>query len=91
MMRISCMKLPNRAGARVFTILALVACFAFGSVQAADSGLRRHAEGAYDAASGVYMVVKDDDLSAIAERFGANVAEWLAVTRLPSRPGSTRR
>jgi arylsulfatase len=78
------LQLLNRAGLRVFTILAVAACFAFGSVQAADSGPRQHAEGSYDAASGVYTVVAGDDLSTIAERLGVTVAALKEQNKLRS-------
>ena len=47
----------------VFSALALLACLAFGAVQAADQGPRRYAEGAFDAATGAYTVVKGDELA----------------------------
>jgi hypothetical protein len=37
MMRVLSLHLLNRAGASVLTTLVVAACFAFGSVQAADS------------------------------------------------------
>ena len=50
-------------------VLILLGCLSFGSAQAADTTPRQHAQGAYDAATGAYTVVKGDDLAAIAERF----------------------
>jgi LysM repeat protein len=51
--------------------LALAVCLALaGSLQAADSGARRHAEGSYDPSTGTYTVAPGDDLGVIAERFG---------------------
>jgi arylsulfatase len=41
-----------------------------------------YAEGQYDAGSGVYTVVKGDDLAAIAERFGVAVAELKSQNKL---------
>jgi hypothetical protein len=46
-----------------WSVLALSACLAFGSAQATAQGPRHHAKGEYDAATGIYEVVKDDDLS----------------------------
>ena len=45
---------------------------------------RRYAEGAFDAATGAYTVVKGDDLAAIAERFGVAVAELKEGNQLGS-------
>ena len=84
MMRFLFPQLLYSAGYRVFTTLALAACFAAGSVQAADSEPRRHAEGTYDAASGVYTVVAGDDLSTIAERLGVTVAALKEQNKLRS-------
>jgi arylsulfatase len=55
-----------------------------GAVQAADTGTHPHAEGAFDAPSGVYTVVKGDDLAAVAERFGVTVADLKEGNRLGS-------
>lgn len=49
--------------------IAVLACFLFGGVQAADQGPRLHAEGQYDAATTIYTVAEGDDLFAIGERF----------------------
>jgi arylsulfatase A-like enzyme/LysM repeat protein len=68
----------------ICSILALLACLVFGSVQAADTGPRPHAQGQYDAATATYGVVADDDLAAIAERFGVAVAELKAQNKLGS-------
>jgi hypothetical protein len=64
--------------------LAVLACFIFGSAQAADSGPHKHAEGQYDAASGSYSVAPGDDLDAIAERFGVSVTELKTLNKLES-------
>jgi arylsulfatase A-like enzyme/LysM repeat protein len=68
----------------ICSILTLLACLVFGSVQAADTGPRPHAQGQYDAATATYGVVADDDLAAIAERFGVAVAELKAQNKLGS-------
>ena len=64
--------------------LVLLAGLVVASVQAADRGPLKHAEGQYDAASGVYTIVKGDDLAAIAERFGVTVADLKAQNKLGS-------
>ncbi|WP_296810703.1 DUF1214 domain-containing protein [Thiocapsa sp.] len=64
--------------------IALVCLGVAGTVQAGDSGPRRHAEGQYDPATATYRVVKDDDLTAIAERLGVSVAELRAANGLGS-------
>ncbi|MGB5831444.1 MAG: haloacid dehalogenase-like hydrolase [Thiohalocapsa sp.] len=51
------------------SVLALTACLAIASVQAADQRARHHAKGEYDAATGTYEVVKGDELIKIGERF----------------------
>lgn len=45
-----------------------------GGTQAADSGPRAHAQGSFDAATGIYTVASGDDLGAIAERFGLRLS-----------------
>jgi hypothetical protein len=72
--------------------LALLVALTAGSLQAADSGPRHHAEGAYNDAAATYTVVKGDDLAAIAERLGVSVAELRQANRLTSdliEPGQT--
>ncbi len=64
--------------------LILVAGLVAGGAHAADRGPLKFAEGSYDAASGVYTVVKGDDLDAIAERFGVAVAELKSQNKLAS-------
>ena len=66
-------------------VVALLVCVAAGSVQAADSGARHHAEGTFDAATGAYLVVKGDDLYEIAERFGVTVDELKSTNKLASQ------
>jgi len=78
------LKLPNRAGLRVFSILALTACFACSSVQAADKGSRHHARGEYDTATFTYVVVEGDDLVAISERFEIPVDSLKQQNKLAS-------
>lgn len=55
-----------------------------GTADAGDTGPRPRAEGSYDAAIATYQVVKGDDLSAIAERFGVSVAGLKDANRLAS-------
>jgi hypothetical protein len=72
------------------SVLALSACLAFGSAQAADQGARHHAEGDYDAAAGTYEVVKGDDLIKIGERFEVPLDRLKAENNLSSdviKPG----
>ena len=52
-----------------WSVLALSACLAFGSAQAADQGPRHHAKGEYDTVTAIYEVVKGDELIVIGERF----------------------
>ncbi len=52
--------------------------------QAADTGPRRHAEGAFDASGAVYTVVAGDDLDAIGARFGVTVEALKAANDLAS-------
>ena len=72
------------------SVLALSACLAFGSAQAADQGARQHAKGEYDAATGTYEVVKGDDLTKIGERFEVPLDTLKAENNLSSdliKPG----
>ncbi|WP_200386397.1 HdeA/HdeB family chaperone [Thiocapsa imhoffii] len=64
--------------------MALTLCLAFGSVQAADTGPRAHAEGKYDAATSTYVVVEGDDLFAIGQRFKVSVDALKAANNLTS-------
>jgi LysM repeat protein len=66
------------------SVLALTACLTFGSVQAADTGPRAHAEGKYDSATATYVVVAGDDLFAIGERFKVSVDALKAQNKLTS-------
>jgi hypothetical protein len=66
------------------SVLALTACLAFGSVQAADTGPRAHAEGKYDSATATYRVVEGDDLFSISERFQVSVDALKAANKLTS-------
>lgn len=55
--------------------LALAFCLAFAAgARAGDGGSRHHAEGSYDAATGIYTVAAGDELGAIALRFGVSVS-----------------
>jgi len=65
-------------------VLAALACFVFGSVQAADKGLRHHARGEYDTVTATYVVVEGDELIAISERFEIPVADLKAQNQLSS-------
>ena len=72
------------------SVLALAACLSIASVQAADQGARHHAEGDYDAATGIYEVVKGDDLIKIGERFEVPLDTLKAENNLGSdviKPG----
>jgi LysM repeat protein len=59
-------------------------CLAAGSVQATDTGPRHQAEGPFAAATGTYVVVRDDDLDAIAQRFGVTLEELMKGNKLRS-------
>ncbi len=66
------------------TALALLSCLSVGGVLAADTGPRRHAEGALDATTGIYEVVNGDDLFEIAKRFGVSVVDLKEGNKLGS-------
>ncbi|UHD17589.1 HAD family hydrolase [Thiocapsa bogorovii] len=87
----SILELPFTTKCKVAcSVLALSACLAFGSAQAADQGARHHAEGDYDAATGTYEVVKGDDLIKIGERFEVPLDTLKAENNLSSdviKPG----
>ncbi|MGB5733895.1 MAG: LysM peptidoglycan-binding domain-containing protein [Thiohalocapsa sp.] len=87
----SILKLPFTTKCKAAcSVLALSACLAFGSAQAADQGARQHAEGDYDAAAGTYEVVKGDDLTKIGERFEVPLDTLKAENNLSSdviKPG----
>ena len=81
------LKFPNPAllaWRRLLAAVTVTVCLGAGAVQAADEGPRRYAEGAFDAATGAYTVVKGDELAAIAQRFGVTVAELKARNQLGS-------
>jgi len=65
---------PRRLRVDLVLAVALAVAGVAGAAQAADGGPRRHAQGAYDAASGVYTVAPGDDLGDIAQRFGVSVS-----------------
>jgi LysM repeat protein len=77
---------PSRQSAlkTVCSVVALAACLAFGSAQAADTGPRAHAEGKYDSATATYVVVAGDDLFAISQRFKVSVDALKAANNLTS-------
>jgi len=87
----SILELPFTTQCKVAcSVLALSACLAFSSAQAADQGARHHAEGDYDAATGTYEVVKGDDLIKIGERFEVPLDSLKAENNLSSdliKPG----
>ncbi len=83
-MKFKLLDLAPLAWRRFVTAMAVLVCLGAGAVQAADQGPRRYAEGVFDAASGAYMVVKGDDLAAIAERFGITVADLKEGNKLSS-------
>ncbi len=64
----------------------LIAGFALigAGALAADGGARAHAEGQYDASTNTYTVAAGDELSAIAERFGATVDALEAQNKFTS-------
>ncbi len=66
------------------SILALTACLAAGSAQAADKGSRHHARGQYNAATATYLVVDGDELVVIGERFEVPVDTLKEKNKLPS-------
>ncbi len=71
--------------AAAYVICMGVLGLAVGSALASgDSGPRKYAEGAYDAATDTYTVIAGDDLSGIAERFGTTVGELEMLNRLTS-------
>jgi len=65
---------PRRLRVHLVLAVALAVAGVAGAAQAADGGPRHHAQGTYDAASGVYTVAPGDDLGDIAQRFGVSVA-----------------
>src|SRR5512143_1436367 len=70
--------------------LAVLACFVFGSVQAADKGSRHHARGEYDTVTATYVVVEGDDRVTISERFEIPIDDLKAQNQLNSneiKPG----
>jgi hypothetical protein len=77
---------PSRRSAlkAACSVAALTACLAFGSVHAADTGPRAHAEGKYDSATATYVVVEGDDLFAISQRFKVSVDALKAANKLSS-------
>jgi len=78
-------KSPFTTGLKIScSALALAACLAAGSAQAADKGTRHHARGEYDAVTTTYIVVEGDDLVAISERFEIPVDVLRAQNQLGS-------
>ncbi|MGB5064529.1 MAG: sulfatase-like hydrolase/transferase, partial [Candidatus Competibacter sp.] len=72
------------------SVLALTACLAIGSAQAADQGSRHHAKGEYDTVTATYGVVEGDELIVISERFQVPVDTLKAQNNLTSdviKPG----
>ncbi|QQS54216.1 MAG: sulfatase-like hydrolase/transferase [Candidatus Competibacteraceae bacterium] len=72
------------------SVLALTACLAIGSAQAADQGSRHHAQGQYDTVTATYGVVEGDELIVIGERFQVPVDTLKARNKLTSdeiKPG----
>jgi arylsulfatase len=70
--------------------LALTACLAAGSAQAADQGARHHAKGQYDTVTATYGVVEGDELIVISERFQVPVDTLKEQNKLRSdeiKPG----
>jgi LysM repeat protein/phosphoglycolate phosphatase-like HAD superfamily hydrolase len=72
------------------SVLALTACLAFGSAQAADQGALHHAKGEYDTVTAIYEVVEGDELIVIGERFEVPLDSLKAENDLSSdviKPG----
>lgn len=65
-----------------FGAWAVLAGLLAGGVQAADTGLRHHAQGHYDAVAGTYEVAAGDDLEAIGKRFQIPVGDLKRVNNL---------
>jgi LysM repeat protein len=63
-------RLALRSAALVWATCLVLAAGAL----AADGGPRHHAQGGYDAATGIYTVVSGDELGAIALRFGVSIS-----------------
>jgi len=66
------------------SVLAVTACLAIGTAQAADKGPRHHAQGQFDTVTATYVVVEGDDLIAIGERFEVPVEALTAHNKLAS-------
>ncbi|WP_245731668.1 sulfatase-like hydrolase/transferase [Thiocapsa roseopersicina] len=63
-------------------ILLVGLALAVGSAWAADQGARRHAQGQFDGATGLYVVAEGDDLSAIGERLEVSAAALKAANQI---------
>jgi hypothetical protein len=75
----------HRRGKRLgLTALALLFALGLGTTFGADSGPRHHAQGEYDSAAAVYLVVEGDDLIAISERFSVSVGDLKGHNKLAS-------
>jgi arylsulfatase len=87
----SFLKSPGPAGLKATcSTLALAALLATGSVQSADQGARRHAQGAYDPVTATYVVAEGDELDIISERFGVTADQLKKQNPLSSdalKPG----
>ena len=78
-------KAPFTTGLKIAcSVLALTACLAAGSAQAANQGSRHHAQGQYDTVTATYVVVEGDELAAIGERFEIPVDALKAQNKLSS-------
>ncbi|MCK7577539.1 MAG: LysM peptidoglycan-binding domain-containing protein [Chromatiales bacterium] len=78
-------KRPSRPGLKTAcSVLALTACLAIGSAQAADQGARHHAKGQYDTVTATCGVVEGDELIVIGERFQVPVETLKAQNQLTS-------
>ncbi|MGE5152934.1 MAG: LysM peptidoglycan-binding domain-containing protein [Bdellovibrio bacteriovorus] len=63
-----------RSGALGAVLLSAICLACAWGILAADGGPRHHAQGGYDAQTGIYRVAPGDELGAIARRFGVSAS-----------------